>query len=289
MKNIIIISFFIIISIFSFTEIHAQESIIKEEIWDIKTYPFSDPDPVPILTRRPSIYPYFSFNKFSHKGIDKKWKVVTLENDYIKLMVLPEVGGKVYGAIEKSTGNEFLYYNKVLKFRQIAMRGPWTSGGIEFNFGIVGHTPAVATPVDYLIRQNPDGSASCFIGTMDLTSRTRWTVEVIIPKDKAFFKTRTFWYNPTPFRQSYYSWSNNAVKASNDLHYQYPGRFVVPHGYGIPLDPWPVDKQGRDLSWYKNNNFGADKSHFVLGEYEHYYGGYWHDSDFGFGHYDAIR
>ena len=68
---------------------------------------------------------------------NKDWKVVTLENDYIKLWVLPEVGGKVWGAIEKSTGEEFLYKNEVLKFRNIAMRGPWTSGGIEFNFGII--------------------------------------------------------------------------------------------------------------------------------------------------------
>ena len=66
---------------------------------------------------------------------DQDWKVVTLANDYIEVYVLPEVGGKVWGAIEKSTGEEFIYRNEVMKFRNIAMRGPWTSGGIEFNFG----------------------------------------------------------------------------------------------------------------------------------------------------------
>ena len=263
----------------------AQKSIIQEENRKIKTYPFSDPDPVPILVSRPAIYPYFAFNKYSHTGKDQIWKVVRLENDYIRVLVLPEVGGKVYGAVEKSTQNEFIYLNDVMKFRQIAMRGPWTSGGIEFNFGIVGHTPAVATPVDYILRENADGSVSCFVGTYDWTSRTRWSVEINLPKDKAYFQTQTLWYNPSPFHQSYYSWSNNAVLARNDLQYFYPGRFRRPHGADAPMAPWPVDEEGRDLSWYRNNDFGSHKSHFVMGEYKNFYGGYWHDDAFGFGHY----
>ena len=59
--------------------------------------------------------------------------MVKLENEYVEVFVLPEVGGKVWGAIEKSSGEEFIYRNEVMKFRNIAMRGPWTSGGIEFN------------------------------------------------------------------------------------------------------------------------------------------------------------
>ena len=208
-----------------------------------------------------------------------------MENDYIKVFILPEVGGKIYGAIEKSTKKEFIYLNHVLKFRQIAMRGPWTSGGIEFNFGLVGHSPATATPINYLIRKNSDGSVSCIIGTMDLPSRTRWSVIITLPADKAYFEIRPLWYNPSPFHQSYYCWINNAIKVGEDLQYFYPGRFVVPHGYSVPMEPWPVDKKGRDLSWYKNNNFGGSKSHFVLGKYEDYYGAYWHSSRFGFGHW----
>jgi len=76
-----------------------------------------------------------------------------LENKYVKVSVFPEIGGKVWGAIEKSTNNEFIYYNSVVKFRNIAMRGPWTSGGIEFNFGIIGHAPTTATPVDYSFKK----------------------------------------------------------------------------------------------------------------------------------------
>lgn len=68
------------------------------------------------------------------------------------------------GAVEKSTGKEFIYFNHVVKFPDVAMRGAWTSGGIEFNFGIFGHTPSCSSPVDYLTRENADGSTSCFVG-----------------------------------------------------------------------------------------------------------------------------
>ena len=72
-----------------------------------------------------------------------------------------------------------------MKFREIAMRGPWTSGGIEFNFGDIGHTPTTSTSVDYLTRTNPDGSVSCIVGALDLPSRTEWRVEIRLPRDKA--------------------------------------------------------------------------------------------------------
>ncbi len=104
-------------------------------------------------------------------------KTVELENDWVKVLIAPEMGGKILGAIEKSTGEEFIYLNKVVKFRDISMRGAWTSGGIEFNFGSIGHAPTTASPVDYLTRTNPDGSVSCFVGAMDLSSRSEWRVE----------------------------------------------------------------------------------------------------------------
>ena len=125
----------------------SQSVTITEEIRQLDTYGFGTPNPVPILTENPKIFPYFKFEGYSHTSQKKGWKVVKLENDYIEVYVLPEIGGKVWGAIEKSTGNEFLYRNEVVKFRNIAMRGPWTSGGIEFNFGIIGHHPSVQQPL----------------------------------------------------------------------------------------------------------------------------------------------
>jgi hypothetical protein len=175
------------------TDIAAQTARISEETRVILTYPFSEPNAIPILTRDPRLYPYHSFEGYAHEGEPREWTVIHLENDYIGVFVLPEAGGKVWGAVVKETGHEFIYRNEVMKFRNIALRGPWTSGGIEFNFGVIGHTPATATPVDYLLRENEDGSVSAFVGAMDLPSRTHWRVEIRLPADRAYFETLDPW------------------------------------------------------------------------------------------------
>jgi Tfp pilus assembly protein PilF len=261
-----------------------QKATITVESRDIVTYPYSDPDPVPILAEgRDEIFPYHSFSGYSLKGQVQKWKVIKLENDYIEVYVMPSDGGKIWGAIEKSTGKEFIYLNDVMKYRNISMRGPWTSGGIEFNFGYIGHNPSTCVPVDYKTVENADGSVSCFVGSMDLPSRTKWSVEIWVPKDKAYFETRAMWSNPSPLPQTYYNWMTAAAVTTPDLEFSYPGNNQLEHSG--EAGPWPVDKQGRDLSMYKNNAFGSDRSAHIVGEYNDFMGGYYHNSEFGFGHY----
>ncbi len=258
----------------------SQEATVKEEVRLMKTYPFGDPNPMANIGR---IYPYFRFDGFSVSGSEKEWKTIVLENPYIKLWVFPEIGGKLWGAVEKSTQKEFIYFNKVVKFRNIAMRGPWTSGGIEFNFGLIGHAPTTANPVDYIYRENPDGSVSCIIGAMDLPSRTQWRVNIRLPKDKAFISTECFWFNPTPLHQPLYHWMTAAQDVGDDLRYYYPGTNYI--GHGGDAHPWPVHENGRDVSFYKNNNFESSKSYHILGEYDEHFGGYWENQDFGYGHW----
>ena len=265
----------------------AQQATIREEKQVIKTYPFSDPEPSVVDPIRGGggqiIYPYFSFDEESLTGVDKTWNVVRMENPYIQAFILPAEGGKMIGAIEKSTQKQFVYYNHVRKYRDIAMRGPWTSGGIELNFGIIGHAPSTATPVDYLVRKNLDGSVSCIVGTMDLPSRTEWRVEFIIPPDKAYLETRSLWYNPQPLDQSYYVWANGAQHLSQDLEFIYPGTKWIAHDYLVPNEPWPIAKDGRNLALCKNHTEGG--SFFVIGALQDFFGVYWHDSDFGYGHW----
>ena len=261
-----------------------QKATITLQSRDIKTYPFSDPSPLPLLSEgRPEIYPYFSFSGYSLKGQMQKWNVVKLENDYIEVYVMPTDGGKVWGAIEKSTGKEFIYRNEVMKYRNISMRGPWTSGGIEFNFGYIGHNPSTFVPVDYKMVDNSDGSVSCIVGSLDLPSRTKWIVEIRLPKDKAYFETYSTWSNPTELPQTYYNWMTGAEAVTNDLEFSYPGDAAI--GHAGEWQPWPVTKDGRNISWYKNNNFGSSKSYHVVGEYNDFMGGYFHNSNFGFGHW----
>ena len=282
MKKIIVLllagSFFLTVN-----RINAQSAKVSEKQIQLTTYPFSEPNPVPEFGK---IYPYFSFDGYAAKGEQQKWKMVEMENDFIKLWITPEIGGKIWGAVEKATGKEFIYYNHAVKFRDVAMRGPWTSGGIEINFGVIGHAPTCSTPVDYYIRNNDDGSVSCFVGAMDLPSRTRWYVEVNLQKDKAYFTTRSVWSNPTALEQSYYHWMNLGVKTAGNLEYIFPGNYYLEHSG--EHSPWPIDKNGRNLGFYENNNFGSYKSYHVFGEVTNFYGTYWHDDDFGFVHYSPF-
>ena len=265
----------------------AQTARISEETRVIKTYPFSEPNPIPILTRDARLYPYHSFEGYATDGVPREWNVVHLENDLIEVFVLPEVGGKVWGAIVKKTGHEFIYRNEVMKFRNIALRGPWTSGGIEFNFGVIGHTPSTATPVDYLLRENADGSVSCIVGAMDLPSRTHWRVEIRLPADRAYFETNVLWYNPTPVEQPYYNWMTAAAFARDDLEMSIPGNAFLAHSGARRT--WPVDSVGRYLPIYDNNTFEGHKSYHVVGELNDFFGGYYHDDDYGFGHWSRYE
>jgi len=266
----------------------AHATDVREEKQTIKTYPFSGPNPIAVRAGggvNQKIYPYYSFDDLAYKGAPQTWNVIHLENPYIEAFVLPATGGKLIGAVEKSTQKDFIYYNRVEKFRSIAMRGPWTSGGIEANFGLIGHAPSTASPVDYLIRKNPDGSVSCIVGTMDLTSRTEWRVEYRIPADKAYVEARSLWYNPQPFNQSYYVWMNVAQKLRDDLEFVLPGDKYITHNYAVPSAPWPITSDGRNMALNRNRKDADDDSLFVHGKLQDFSGGYWHDWQFGYGHW----
>lgn len=280
MKTKLILPLFLLVNLIANSQNNA--TTVKEYKKVFTTYPFSDPDP--IAKPDTKIFPYYRFDGFTDKPIQKEWKVIELENDYIKITILPEVGGKVWSAIEKSTGKDFIYNNHVVKFRDIAMRGPWTSGGVEGNYGIIGHTPNCATPVDYITITREDGSVSCVIGVLDLLTRTSWKLDINLPKDKAYFTTNSFWFNSTAFEQPYYTWMNTGIKAAENLQLIFPGKNYL--GHEGEFDSWPINKQnGKDLSYYKNSNFGGYKSYHVFGKFNDFFGGYWHDEDFGMGRY----
>jgi len=260
---------------------------ITEARRTIETYPFSEPNPVPVLTSDERLYPYYTFEGYAQDREPREWTVVHLENDWIEVWVLPEVGGKVWGARVKASGNEFIYRNEVMKFRNIALRGPWTSGGIEFNFGVVGHTPSTATAVDYVTRENDDGSVSVVVGTMDLPSRTHWRVEIRLPADAAYFETKALWNNPTVLEQPYYNWMTAAAFARDDLRMTIPGTAYLEHPGGFQT--WPNDDAGRDLSVYDQNRFGGNKSFHVVGRFDDFFGGYFESADYGFGHWSPYE
>jgi len=271
-----ILSFLLFISI----SVNAQKSVIKETYRPFTTYPYSDPDPV---ARPGRVYPYFRFDVFTTHPVVQEWKMVELENDYIRLAIMPDMGGKVWEAYEKSEDFPFIFSGHSVKFRDVALRGPWTSDGLEFNFGDIGHATTTSTPVDYYTRTNKDGSVSCFIGATEWASGTTWRVEIKLEPDKAYFTTRSWWYNGTPVEQEMYHWINAGFRAPGNLEFIFPGSHYI--GHQGEYDTWPLDSVGRKISFYEHNNFGSMKSFHVVGQPTNFYGGFWHDYNMGFGHY----
>jgi len=262
-------------------DVRAQDaSQIRETEVEYVTYPYSDPNPIPVFGK---IYPYWRFDGYTTQPVKARYKVVILENDYLKIKIFPEIGGKIWSVVDKTNGKEMFYDNKVVKFRDIALRGAWTSGGIEFNYGVIGHAPSCSFPVDYRTSQKPDGSVSCWISDFCLLTRTRWTVEINLPKDKGWFTTSSFWHNGNSGSQPYYNWVNTAIDATKDLELIYPGTYSIAHEGGT--SPWHIDEErGKDLSRWAENDFGSSKSYHIAGTYASHFGAYWADANFGMMH-----
>ena len=260
-------------------------SKVTEGTLALPTYPFSDPDPVPCVAERR--YPYFRYDGSSATSATQSWTCVTLENDRVVVTMLPQIGGKVWGALDKATGRVFIYFNHAVKFRDIAMRGPWCSGGIEFNFGIIGHSPNTATPVDWAVRQNQDGSASYFASATEYVNGTTWQVEVNLPPDADYFLTRTTWFNGANLPGPYYHWMTAAYSARGNPSLAFPGSAYI--GHGGDAHSWHVDWKGRDLSVYANNAFGRSKSYHVLNGDNRIFALWWPEAAFGSYHYAAEK
>ncbi len=233
---------------------------VTEQIVEMPTYPFSDPDPVPAVAERR--YPYFRYDGSAPDSETKAWKTVVLENENIRVVMMPDIGGKVWGATDKRTGVDFIYHNHSVKFRDIAMRGPWCSGGIEFNFGIIGHAPSSATPVDWFTRANADGSASFFASSAEYITRSHWQVEVRLAPGAEAFETRTTWFNSSGISQPYYHWMNAAFSLKGNPRFLFPGSSYI--GHEGDVHAWPRDKAGHELDVYLGNAFGGPKSYHVL-------------------------
>lgn len=257
----------------------AQTVTVKDTV--MTTYPFGDPNPVPQVDR--NSYPYCGFQQFATVPTQQSWKMVVLENPYLRVKIFPEIGGKVWSVFDKTVGKEMFYDNNAVKFREIAMRGPWTSGGIEFNYGVIGHAPSCANPVDWRTEQKADGSVSCYIGVLEMTSHSRWCVEINLPKDAVWLRTSSTWYNLSDAFQPYYSWTNSGVISADDLVLVYPGTHAIGHG-GEYLS-YPMNDRWGDLSRYANQEGMPSVSYHVVGTHKPFFGAYYEKSDWGMLHY----
>jgi len=229
------------------------------------------------------VYPHPIIERVLDEKRDQAYTAIYLENRYLKIMLLPEIGGRVQMALDKTNGYHFVYYNRVIKPALVGLTGPWISGGIEFNWP-QHHRPSTFEPVDYRIQANPDGSATVWMGEIERMFRTKGMAGFTLYPDRAYLEIAVQLYNRTAEPQTFMWWANPAVAVNDDYQSVFPPdvHAVMDHGKRdvstFPIATgtyYKVDySPGTDISRYKNipvpTSYMAYHSDFdFLGCYDH--------------------
>lgn len=163
------------------------------------------------------VYPHPVIEKISDKKELQEYTAVFLENDYLLIMILPEIGGRIQRAYDKIRQRDFVYYNQVIKPALVGLAGPWISGGIEFNWP-QHHRPSTFSPVDFTIEENEDGSKTVWVNEIELMFRTKGMAGFTLHPGKAYLEIKGRLFNRSAFAQTFLWWANPAVKVNE--HYQ---------------------------------------------------------------------
>jgi tetratricopeptide (TPR) repeat protein len=243
-----------------------------------------DANPPFPLANRHNVYPYTMLDDLTDRREARAYRAAFLENEYLKAIVLPEMGGRLYSLYDKVTKREVLYRNNVVKYGLVALRGAWISGGIEWNFPN-GHTVVTVSPVSSVLRRNPDGSATVVVGDVDLVTGMHWEVALTLRPGQARLEQHVTLFNTTPLTNLYWFWATTAVPATDDMQFIYPMREAYPHTKGVVWS-YPVH-DGKEWSWYKNVR--EPTSLFARQVHRTFFGAYYHKSDYGVAHVADFR
>jgi tetratricopeptide (TPR) repeat protein len=223
---------------------------VREEPLVIPTWEIGPPAVHPLFPApQGPIYPYTQNDTLTDRKVDRTYQAVTLENEYVRVLVLPEIGGRVHGAKDKTNGYAWLYWQPTIKPGLISMTGAWISGGIEWNFPH-GHRPSGFMPVDHRVVKNADGSATVWVGETEPVYRMRWIIGLTLFPGRSYLRCDYVFVNPTDHRNPFQFWATGATHANESAQAQYPGEVVTGHGKE-EFWHWPVH-DGLDLSWWKN-------------------------------------
>lgn len=267
-----------------------KEVKLREEIVRIPTYPIGKPNKNPMFLEKRvyqgssgKVYPYPVVEKIYDEKVEQEYKMVFLENDFVEIWIMPELGGRIQRAYDKTNGYDFVYYNQVIKPALVGLSGPWISGGIEFNWP-QHHRPNTYGEVEFSLKSNEDGSKSVFVSETDKMYGTKVTTSFTLFPDKAYLKIDSVLYNGTDLPQTFLWWANPAVAVNDYTQSIFPPdvHSVFDHGKRdvstFPIATgtyYKVDYSvGVDISRYKNipvpTSYMAHKSDFnFVGNYDY--------------------
>jgi tetratricopeptide (TPR) repeat protein len=286
----------------------------------IPTYEPESPDRNPMFLEKRvyqgssgRVYPLPFIDRIATKMKERLWQAVHLENEYLRLMILPEIGGRIHVGYDKTSGYDFFYRQNVIKPALVGLAGPWISGGVEFNWP-QHHRPASFMPVEVEIERNADGSVIVWCGDHDPMLRMKGMHGVCLYPGRAYLELKVRLYNRTPHVQTFLWWANMAARVHEKYQSFFPGdvRFVADHAKravtsfplsddhyygidyaeratsGVPKEDEPRmfvpdgSYPANDLSWYAN--IPVPTSYMVTGTGLDFFGGYDHAAQAGVVH-----
>ena len=268
---------------------------VSEEDLVIPTYLAGDPDPNPMFNLGRSsqgaqgiVYPYPLYDSLTNIKSNKAYRVVYLENEYVRLGILPGIGGRLFEAIDKSNGYNFIYRQHVIKPALIGLIGAWISGGIEWNIPHH-HRATTFLPVQYRVVENVDGSKTVWVGELEVRQRMRWAVGYTLYPGKSYLECSVRILNRTPVANTMLCFANVAVHVNENYQVIYPPstRFVTFHGKH-EFTTWPIATtryagadftRGVDVSWYSNHI--SANSMFAWNYQDDFFAGYDHGREAG--------
>ncbi|MGN0778313.1 MAG: DUF5107 domain-containing protein [Aristaeellaceae bacterium] len=261
---------------------------IRVETVMIPTYGIGQPDKNPMFLEKRvyqgssgKVYPLPVVDKILDDKQDMPYTAIFLENDYIQVMVLPELGGRIQRALDKTNGYDFVYYNEVIKPALVGLTGPWISGGIEFNWP-QHHRPTTFAPVDWRVTENPDGSKSVELSEVDQMYGTKGKMTFTVYPDKAYIEIKGQLYNRTSLPQTFLWWANPAVAVNDNTQSVFPPDVTAVYDHGKrDVSAFPIAtgvyykhdySAGVDISRYRN--IPVPTSYMCAGSSYDFVGGY---------------
>ena len=269
-----------------------------EELITIPTYKTGEPDKNAMFLEKRVyqgssgvVYPNAVIDKIFDDKEDKTYKALYIENEYLKIMILPELGGRIQMAYDKTNDYHFIYYNQVIKPALVGLTGPWISGGIEFNWP-QHHRPSTFEPIDYAIEEHADGSKTVWVSEIEKMFHTKGMAGFRLYPGIAYIEITGKLYNRTALPQTFLWWANPAVAVDEQYQSVFPPDVHAVYDHGkrdvssFPIATgtyYKVDySPGTDISRY--NNIPVPTSYMAVNSAFDFVGGYHHGKKAGLVH-----
>ncbi|HEY1848465.1 MAG TPA: DUF5107 domain-containing protein [Opitutaceae bacterium] len=157
------------------------------------------------------VYPLPFTDRIAERPLPRSWEAVFIENEYLRVMILPALGGRIHRIQDKTNGYDLIYHQPVIKPALVGLAGPWASGGIEFNWP-QHHRPSTFMPTDVAVEEHEDGSATVWLGEHDPMARMKGMHGVRLHPGRSCLELVARAYNRTPDVQTFLWWANVATR-----------------------------------------------------------------------------